>query len=149
MNEDEIDIHERIEVETIAGFFPELKSNPFGLRLCQVFSSDDQEPRSMNFEDFLDMASVLSENAPPQIKADWAFRVFDFDENGLITADDIMVVVTNLCGENRFSPEDMNRIVGHVLKEAEGRDNDAISPQEFRNIMSRSPDFSLNFTIRF
>ena len=30
----------------------------------------------MSFEDFLDMASVLSEEAPAELKADWAFRVF-------------------------------------------------------------------------
>ena len=55
--------------------FPALKANPFADQICRVFStSADKE--HMNFEDFIDMASVFSERAPPQFKADWAFRVF-------------------------------------------------------------------------
>ena len=46
---------------------PELKQNPFARRMCQVFSRDQNE--KMFFEDFLDMMSVLSENAPTQVKA--------------------------------------------------------------------------------
>ena len=30
----------------------------------------------MSFEDFLDMMSVLSQEAPAELKADWAFKVF-------------------------------------------------------------------------
>ena len=54
-----------------------------------------------------------------------------------------------LCGTNTFSPEELEQLVQHVLNEAEGRESDAIGPQEFRNIISRAPDFALNFTIRF
>ena len=78
MNEERIDANideERVPNEVIIEFFPELLSNPFGRQLCRVFSSaSDQE--TMNFEDFLDMCSVLSPHAPIQTKADWAFRVF-------------------------------------------------------------------------
>ena len=78
MNEERIDANideERVPNEVIIEFFPELLSNPFGQQLCRVFSSaSDKE--TMNFEDFLDMCSVLSPHAPIQTKADWAFRVF-------------------------------------------------------------------------
>ncbi len=30
----------------------------------------------LSFEDFLDMMSVLSEDAPSDLKAEWAFKVF-------------------------------------------------------------------------
>ena len=153
MNEELIDANvmdERVDFKVIVDFFPELKANPFGLQLCRVFASSPEE--GMTFEDFLDMVSVLSEHAPTQIKADWAFRLFDFDEDGLLKFSDIQQVVYLLCGgaaTNSFSEPEMERIVRHVLQEAEGRQTDAIGPQEFRNIMSRSPDFALNFTIRF
>ena len=78
MNETEIDanvIEERVDISVIADFFPELRSNPFKFQLCQAFSSAEDNS-TMNFEDFLDMVSILSENAPTQTKADWAFRVF-------------------------------------------------------------------------
>ena len=78
MNEERIDANideERVPNEVIIEFFPELLSNPFGRQLCRVFSSASDQA-TMNFEDFLDMCSVLSPHAPIQTKADWAFRVF-------------------------------------------------------------------------
>ena len=117
MNEKEIDANplgERVESKIIAGYFPELKANPFGLRICQVFSSDETG-ETMNFEDFLDMISVFSENAPLQMKADWAFRIFDFDEDGKITASDIERVVRQLCGNEQFSRQELDKIIFHVI----------------------------------
>ena len=77
------------------------------------------------------------------------FKSTDDNDDGLITAPDIENVVLQLCGTNTFSAEDLEQLVQHVLNEAEGRESDAIGPQEFRNIISRAPDFALNFTIRF
>ena len=117
MNGKEIDANplgERVESKIIAGYFPELKANPFGLRICQVFSSDETG-ETMNFEDFLDMISVFSENAPLQMKADWAFRIFDFDEDGKITASDIERVVRQLCGNEQFSRQELDKIIFHVI----------------------------------
>ena len=37
---------------------PELRENPFRLRICEVFASSG---RGIGFEDFLDMCSVFSE----------------------------------------------------------------------------------------
>ena len=113
MHETEIDADpcgEEVPIQAIVKTgFPELKENPFGYRICQVFStctSKDQtgNPDKMTFEvptikykfyifllhytfstlilllislqDFVDMASVFSERAPIQVKADWAFRIF-------------------------------------------------------------------------
>ena len=42
----------------------ELRVNPFAGRLCSVFAQGKSE---MMFEEFLDMMSVLSENAPTQV----------------------------------------------------------------------------------
>lgn len=54
--------------------FPELKVNPFGDRICQVFSSS--QDGDCTFEDFLDMMSVFSDAAPKAVKAEHAFRIF-------------------------------------------------------------------------
>ena len=78
-----------------------------------------------------------------------ALFIQDFNGDNVISREDIEMVVQKLCGNNSFTDDDLSSIVQYVLKEAEGRDENAIGPQEFRNIMSRSPDFGLNFTIRF
>ena len=60
---------------------PELKQNPFKDRICKVFSTS--KDGDMTFEDFLDMMSVFSKNAPRNVKIEYAFRVYDFDEVGV------------------------------------------------------------------
>ena len=54
--------------------YPELNVNPFGDRICKVFSSS--RDGDCTFEDFLDMMSVFSENSPKSVKAEHAFRIF-------------------------------------------------------------------------
>lgn len=54
--------------------FPELNVNPFGERICKIFSSS--QDGDCTFEDFLDMMSVFSETAPKSFKAEHAFRIF-------------------------------------------------------------------------
>lgn len=53
---------------------PELATNPFGERICQVFSSS--QDGDCTFEDFLDMTSVFSPSAPADVKAEHVFRIF-------------------------------------------------------------------------
>jgi len=54
--------------------FPELRVNPFGDRICRIFSSSHDG--DCTFEDFLDMMSVFSDEAPKAVKAEHAFRIF-------------------------------------------------------------------------
>lgn len=54
--------------------YPELRVNPFGDRICKVFSSSNDG--DLTFEDFLDMMSVFSDAAPKSVKAEHAFRIF-------------------------------------------------------------------------
>lgn len=53
---------------------PELATNPFGERMCRVFSSS--QDGDCTFEDFLDMTSVFSPSAPADVKAEHVFRIF-------------------------------------------------------------------------
>lgn len=54
--------------------YPELGVNPFKDRICKIFSSSHDG--DCTFEDFLDMMSVFSENAPCSVKAEHAFRIY-------------------------------------------------------------------------
>lgn len=54
--------------------YPELSVNPFRDRICKIFSSS--QDGDCTFEDFLDMMSVFSENAPRSVKAEHAFRIY-------------------------------------------------------------------------
>ncbi len=63
---------------------PELKVNPFGDRICLVFSTS--KDGDCTFEDFLDMMSAFSEDAPISVKAEYAFRIFgNIEHTNLMT----------------------------------------------------------------
>lgn len=75
---------------------PDLRQCPFSFRLCQVFSTDAV---GINFEDFLDMMSVFSHRAPWNLKAAYAFRIFDFNEDSRICFGDIETAIRYLTGK--------------------------------------------------
>ena len=62
----------------------------------QVFSS--LQDGSCTFEDFLDMMSVLSVNAPKTVKSEYAFRIFDFDNDDMIGREDLRELINRLDG---------------------------------------------------
>lgn len=53
---------------------PELRENPFRQRICETFSRDSEG--NLTFEDFLDLLSVFSEQAPRDIKVFYAFKIY-------------------------------------------------------------------------
>lgn len=75
---------------------PELRVNPFRYRICEVFSTGGS---GMHFEDFLDLFSVFSERAPWDLKATYAFRIYDFNDDAAICRDDIRDILKCLTGE--------------------------------------------------
>ncbi|XP_045135233.1 calcium and integrin-binding protein 1-like isoform X3 [Portunus trituberculatus] len=91
---------------------PELRANPFGERMCLIFSST--KDGDCTFEDFLDMMSVFSEAAPKSVKAEYAFRIFvslpDFDGDDYLGRGDLEETITKLVSPQRFSSEDMEFI---------------------------------------
>nr|XP_012325315.1 calcium and integrin-binding family member 3 [Aotus nancymaae] len=58
----------------LIGSMPELKDNPFRQRIAQVFSDDGDG--HMTLDNFLDMFSVMSEMAPRDLKAYYAFKIY-------------------------------------------------------------------------
>ncbi|KAJ8033686.1 Calcium and integrin-binding protein 1 [Holothuria leucospilota] len=135
----------RLDMETILQL-PELKVNPFNDRICRVFSSE--EDGSMNFEDFLDMASVFSDAAPKSVKAEYAFRIYDFDEDDYIKSSDLQELITRLTGEQKLKDTEMQQLINDILKEADLDDDDALSFAEFEHVISKAPDFLNSFRIR-
>ncbi|XP_022288915.2 calcium and integrin-binding family member 2-like [Crassostrea virginica] len=161
--------HDKLNPEEIYSL-PEFSVNPFKDRILRVFSSSGDG--SMTFEDFLDMMSVFSDSAPLSIKIDYAFRIYDFDEDAFIGIDDIIKVIKRLIGDNcsamlkEFSEErkkdkeslkkDPQQKVDEELKQvAESIVNDAdldndglLSLAEFEHVMGKTPEFAKTFRIR-
>ncbi|XP_057307293.1 calcium and integrin-binding family member 2-like [Hydractinia symbiolongicarpus] len=125
---------------------PELQVNPFRDRICKVFSSS--RDGDMTFEDFLDMMSVFSENAPKSVKVEYAFRIYDFNEDDYICDSDLKRVINRLCGDQKLSAENTKSIIKKIMMEADLDDDNRLSFAEFEHVISKAPDFVNSFRIR-
>nr|XP_023423326.1 calcium and integrin-binding protein 1 isoform X2 [Cavia porcellus] len=108
-------LRERVSFEDILSL-PELKANPFKERICKVFSTSPARD-SLSFEDFLDLLSVFSDTATPDIKSHYAFRIFDFDDDGTLDREDLCRLVNCLTGEGedtRLSTLEMKQLIDNV-----------------------------------
>ncbi|XP_044751435.1 calcium and integrin-binding protein 1-like [Coccinella septempunctata] len=126
--------------------YPELSVNPFGDRICKVFSSSHDG--DCTFEDFLDMMSVLSDAAPKSVKAEHAFRIFDFDGDDMLGVSDLKNVIERLIGKNHLNESETQFLIDNILEEADLDDDGALSFAEFEHIIDRSSDFMSVFRIR-
>uniref|UniRef100_A0A5S6QEW8 EF-hand domain-containing protein n=1 Tax=Trichuris muris TaxID=70415 RepID=A0A5S6QEW8_TRIMR len=124
---------------------PELKENPFRQRICQVFSADGGG--NLTFNDFLDMFSALSESAPLDLKLNYAFRIYDFDQDGMIGHDDLEKAIRCMTREE-LTEEEVEFIINRIMDEADLDMSSFLSYAEFEHVVSRSPDFCRTFHVR-
>lgn len=111
-----------------------------------VFSSSNDN--ALSFEDFLDMISVFSDEAPRSVKVEYAFRIYDFDEDDMISEYDLEQIVNRLTGVQQLGQEDMKQLIENVFKEADLDEDKWLSFAEFEHVISKAPDFVNTFRIR-
>ncbi|XP_039201940.1 calcium and integrin-binding family member 4 isoform X3 [Crotalus tigris] len=119
--------------------------NPFRDRICKVFSTDGY----FTFEDILGMASVFSYLACPTLKIEYAFRIYDFNNDGFIDEEDLQNVIRRLINKNNLSEEEIVSLANHILEEADLDNDRMLSLAEFERAMIKSPDFLKSFKIYF
>uniref|UniRef100_A0AAY4BHN8 EF-hand domain-containing protein n=1 Tax=Denticeps clupeoides TaxID=299321 RepID=A0AAY4BHN8_9TELE len=147
--QDRDSLSSRVPMEKILTM-PELKSNPFRRRICHVFSTSEPNDGSLTFEDFLDLLSAFSDSATLEIKSHYAFRIFDFDDDGTLDAGDLEKLVNCLTGdtdETRLNPEEMRQLIKNILEESDIDKDGTVNLSEFQHVISRSPDFVSSFKI--
>uniref|UniRef100_A0A1A8L6Y0 Calcium and integrin binding 1 (Calmyrin) n=2 Tax=Nothobranchius TaxID=28779 RepID=A0A1A8L6Y0_9TELE len=129
---------------------PELKSNPFKERICLVFSTTNPNDGSFSFDDFLDFLSAFSDSATLEIKSHYAFRIFDFDNDGTLSCGDLEKLVDCLTYESedsRLTTEEMRQLIANILEESDIDKDGTVNLSEFQHVISRSPDFVSSFKI--
>ncbi|KCV73434.1 hypothetical protein H696_00971 [Fonticula alba] len=100
----------------------------------------------IEFIHFLNLCSVFSVKATPGVKALYAFRIFDFDEDGCLNRYDLLRLVGRItcCSSN----DELQRIVGRIFEEFGIKDCDSLSLFELNQILQMSPDFLTSFNMR-
>uniref|UniRef100_A0A8C7DXM6 Calcium and integrin binding family member 3 n=1 Tax=Naja naja TaxID=35670 RepID=A0A8C7DXM6_NAJNA len=127
----------KLPYELIASM-PELKDNPFRQRIAEVFSEDGQG--NMTLDDFLDMFSVMSEMAPRDLKAYYAFKIYDFNDDNYICKSDLEKTVNKLT-RKELSPEEVALVCHKVIDEADLDNDGRLSLDDFQHMIVRAPDF--------
>ncbi|XP_059494454.1 calcium and integrin-binding family member 3-like [Stegostoma tigrinum] len=129
----------------LIGSMPELKDNPFRQRIAEVFSEDNEG--NMTLDDFLDMFSVLSEMAPRDLKACYAFKIYDFNNDNFICKSDLEKTLLKLT-RNELTPEEVNLVCEKVLDESDLDNDGKLSLEDFQHMIIQAPDFLSTFHIR-
>ncbi|KAI5092712.1 calcium and integrin-binding family member 3 [Silurus meridionalis] len=127
----------RLPYELI-GSMPELKDNPFRQRIAEVFSEDGEG--NMTLDDFLDMFSVLSEMAPRDLKAYYAFKIYDFNNDDFICQSDLEKTLNKLT-RNELTEDEVRMVCEKVLNEADMDNDGRLSLEDFQHMITRAPDF--------
>ncbi|CAM4701908.1 unnamed protein product [Caretta caretta] len=122
----------------LIGSMAELKDNPFRQRIAEVFSEDGEG--NMTLDDFLDMFSVLSEMAPRDLKAYYAFKIYDFNNDDYICKSDLEKTVNKLT-RNELTPEEVSLVCDKVIDEADQDNDGKLSVEDFQHMIVRAPDF--------
>ena len=81
------------------------------------------------------------------MKAEWAFKLFDLDGDEFITQKDIGNVVERV-SDLKEDDEHIEKVSLKVLKETDINDTGKISLTEFKQIVTKSPDFVDSFKIK-
>ncbi|XP_064486197.1 calcium and integrin-binding protein 1-like [Ornithodoros turicata] len=126
---------------------PELSVNPFRDRICKVFSSS--KDGTMTFEDFLDMMSVFSDKAPRSVKTEYAFQIFDFNEDDMLSPEDMKQIINRLThrGGQVLMEHEIKQLITNILKEADLDEDRLLAYAEFEHAISKAPDFMNSFRI--
>ncbi|CAJ0965647.1 unnamed protein product [Ranitomeya imitator] len=126
---------------------PELMENPFKERIVQSFSEDGEG--NLSFNDFVDMFSVMSEMAPRELKAIYAFKIYDFNTDNFICKSDLEKTLNKLTREE-LEEEEVTLVCEKVIEEADMDGDGKLAFADFENMISKAPDFlRYRYTKRF
>lgn len=130
------------------GMFQE---NPFRERISEVFTKrqnlGDPSMGGICFEEFLEMMSVFSEQAPRDLKVFYAFKIYDFDEDGVLGAGDLERTCRQLV-QGGLNADEVATVCRKVLEECDIDGDGVLSYLEFEHVVTRASDFMATFHIR-
>ena len=138
----------------------ELRNNPFGRLLCEIFSSEEPGTPSfgdLNFDEYVDIYNCMSPRASLDIKMQTAFRMYDFDGNGYLTDEDLQQVLITIATPPQkvegvqpkplLGDGEVKAIVERVMRQCDIDGNNRLSYAEFCKAVERIPEFAQKFRI--
>uniref|UniRef100_A0A8C6GDG9 Calcium and integrin-binding family member 2 n=2 Tax=Mus TaxID=862507 RepID=A0A8C6GDG9_MUSSI len=124
---------------------PELRENPFKERIVEAFSEDGEG--NLTFNDFVDMFSVLCESAPRELKANYAFKIYDFNTDNFICKEDLEMTLARLT-KSELEEDEVVLVCDKVIEEADLDGDGKLGFADFEDMIAKAPDFLSTFHIR-
>nr|KAF6409394.1 calcium and integrin binding family member 2 [Rousettus aegyptiacus] len=124
---------------------PELRENPFKERIVEAFSEDGDG--NLTFNDFVDMFSVLCESAPRELKANYAFKIYDFNTDNFICKEDLELTLARLT-KSELDEDEVVLVCDKVIEEADLDGDGKLGFADFEDMIAKAPDFLSTFHIR-
>uniref|UniRef100_A0A452RUT9 Calcium and integrin-binding family member 2 n=2 Tax=Ursus TaxID=9639 RepID=A0A452RUT9_URSAM len=124
---------------------PELRENPFKERIVEAFSEDGEG--NLTFNDFVDMFSVLCESAPRELKANYAFKIYDFNTDNFICKEDLERTLARLT-KSELDEDEVVLVCDKVIEEADLDGDGKLGFADFEDMIAKAPDFLSTFHIR-
>uniref|UniRef100_A0AAA9TVB5 Calcium and integrin-binding family member 2 n=6 Tax=Bos TaxID=9903 RepID=A0AAA9TVB5_BOVIN len=124
---------------------PELRENPFKERIVEAFSEDGEG--NLTFNDFVDMFSVLCESAPRELKASYAFKIYDFNTDNFICKEDLQLTLARLT-KSELDEDEVVLVCDKVIEEADLDGDGKLGFADFEDMIAKAPDFLSTFHIR-
>ncbi|XP_053449400.1 calcium and integrin-binding family member 2 isoform X2 [Nycticebus coucang] len=124
---------------------PELRENPFKERIVEAFSEDGEG--NLTFNDFVDMFSVLCESAPRELKANYAFKIYDFNTDNFICKEDLELTLAKLT-KSELDEDEVVLVCEKVIEEADLDGDGKLGFADFEDMIAKAPDFLSTFHIR-
>lgn len=128
--EERMSRHEFLEIPSIA-------ENPLNDRICFIFEFSDDENSTISFKQFIFALSLF--NAPERIedKLQVAFRIQDFDNDGILNHDDLMKYILRITNKN-LEKETIVEIIHEVMEECASDPEIGITPANFQQVVAAS-----------
>ena len=111
---------------------PSLNSNPVIKRIVQVI--DTNENGKISFIEFLNTLAILSDKSLREEKLQFAFRIYDYDDDGFISKDDLKIVVKMMVGNN-LNDIQIQQLVDRTIFKADHDKDGKLNMNEFREVM--------------
>ncbi|KAG5319855.1 CHP1 protein, partial [Acromyrmex heyeri] len=133
---------------------PELAINPLGERIVNAFFEESGNDR-VNFLQFMQVLAhfrPIKKNSPNRLnsrqqKLKFAFKMYDLDNDDLISKDELLAILHMMVGAN-ISEEQLTSIAERTIVEADENGDGMISFEEFCKALERT-DVEQKMSIRF
>ena len=124
---------------------PALTNNPLVHRVIKVF--DKNKDGKISFLEFLNGLATLSTGADDEQKLKFVFRVYDFDDDGVISNGDLFKVLKMMVGNN-LSDVQLQQLVDRTIIKADKNRDGVIDFEEFCEEV-RSLDVAKKLTLTY